>query len=495
MNSSGSMDKIRKKVRELQRLCTVQIFLETYSKWIMPLMFGSGTLSLAAKLLGTDETPLFYMSLACLAIPLVPAIYKCSKIRITERDIAAVIDKEADGGGLLMSSVEDELLGKSSWSGAIDKINLPGFKADRTAMLVRIVVAGMFAAICLWMPMPDAKTLIPDRRLNVEPITKELKDKLEALAESRTVDKQTAELIRNSINELEKNKDAFDPGKVFETIDSLDSALKNLADSSAKKMMETAKAIDTMEAVTEKLAASPDPKLESALRKMAENLADMLGKDGSPADKNEMSLQDAIESLLDNPSALTAESLKNFAEALNISEKELQNAMKKLAKSGADSAQMDALSKFLKENIESRATSGEGSEMWLSKEDIEKMYGKCGNCGKDGCYGSGSCSGSGKGFGPGRGGISRGRGDAPMIFSPEYEEVAKGPMREKLKTESNSMMFSKDKYGISFTAPKASDASDASGGGLMSEKGSGGQTAKIQIAPRDKSMVKKFFSE
>lgn len=463
--------RIEAAVASALRLCRLQTFLEVWAKWLFALMSAAGAAALAARLMGAPSEALHAFIGTAAAISLIPPALALRKLPLDRRDVAAWLDKEAGAGGLVMLACERESL--SGWEAMAAAASLPKLKARRLRCGLAVLAGLGFAILCLQIPIPERADIVKQRPLDVKTHTEDLRAKVETLQETGAIDQQAAERFEKLLKELEQNRDAYDPGRIFETLDSVDSALKNLGDAAAKSMMDAEKAMESVEMGAESLEVSPDANMERNLRQMAESLSKMLGDaqfSGFQA-KGGLNPQDAISSFLSEPPPSDPEKLKRLAEALKSCQQCMKEGMKKLCQSGTCPAQAEALKKFLEQNIESRATSGASSEMWLSKEQADAMKG-----------------------GYGVGGVTRGRGDAPMIFSPSDAEKAPGGMRDRLKAESLSMDPG-ESIGVSFAAPEAKAVDDGGQGAFKSGTGSGGQSRVQRISPKDRQAVKKFFSK
>lgn len=97
------------------------------------------------------------------------------------------------------------------------------------------------------------------------------------------------------------------------------------------------------------------------------------------------------------------------------------------------------------------------------------------------------------GEGPGRGGVSRGRGDAELMFGEEspgrtdaFEARALDPARN-LDLEHSTML------GVGAGAPRVAPEGEAAGGGDI-QASAGSNAWRRRLAPRHRDAVRDFFA-
>lgn len=95
---------------------------------------------------------------------------------------------------------------------------------------------------------------------------------------------------------------------------------------------------------------------------------------------------------------------------------------------------------------------------------------------------------------PGRGGISRGRGDAPMTWKdPTTDDGAKFT-EQVLPPASLSQLKDSESVGVSVGAPELADPTAAHAGGALSGRETGDSSAQTQaVLPRHRGAVKRYF--
>jgi hypothetical protein len=95
---------------------------------------------------------------------------------------------------------------------------------------------------------------------------------------------------------------------------------------------------------------------------------------------------------------------------------------------------------------------------------------------------------------PGRGGISRGRGDAPMTWTEGSDEAGAGFREETISPAALSNLKKTKLLGVSMNAPGKSDGTPPATPGALSDAAAGGGAAhRHLILPKHKRAVRQYF--
>ncbi|MBN1901552.1 hypothetical protein JW926_09550 [Candidatus Sumerlaeota bacterium] len=164
---------------------------------------------------------------------------------------------------------------------------------------------------------------------------------------------------------------------------------------------------------------------------------------------------------------------------------DLNNASMRL--SPMKQAELDKLLNQMKEAVDKEA-------LKQALGDLQKELSSCGCLGKEPGYNMCEGSGDGEGECPGRGGISRGRGDAAMVFGDD-----KTLPQAKFKDQelSNRFLTPEDlvDLGVTPLEPKP-DPGKFSPGTLKSfESLEGTQVSRTRISPGQKDVISKYFAK
>lgn len=472
MNSS---DILAERIKKAHSFCRFYIFVGLFAARFLSLMLLGG---IGIILLRYFEFPLFFNVMCALVLALLAfalASRKAFSRKLELDDIAGWLDGQTRAGGLLMACFESRSL--PGWEERIERLKLPEARADWRKALLSFLAGGAFVFACWIVPLPSKDVNVIPAKLDISAQTRELNDGISALEAAGAVDEEQRKRLEDIIRELENNTAALQPGKIYESLDAVESAVKDLGDNAAGSLMSGSSLMRQMEMAVENLETGNNPEADERLRKLAKSLTDML-KDSPALSSNCFGVKGGLKSselmsaILKRPPPVDEKTLKKLAEFLKKSQSKIKKSLKTMCLNDACSRQAQALMKFLKENQKISATSGRGSELWLTKAMEEAMKKQC-------------C------FNPAYGAISRGRGDAPMIFGQESPKLVQGSF-DKIESENLNMKVGAS-VGVSFSAPEVKPVDDKGQGSLTSGVGSGGQARRHRISPRHKNVVKRYF--
>lgn len=176
--------------------------------------------------------------------------------------------------------------------------------------------------------------------------------------------------------------------------------------------------------------------------------------------------------------------------------REYEEALKSLAANGLE--MNEALAKQLQEIDPSQL--GEATMKNLSQAELESLRKQlCEGCKALGsleglpALGEGSLLSQRPGLSPGQGGISRGRGDAPLFFGDE-DDLGTNNL-ETVKNEDLSQAGLGDLIGVGETEHEIDEAgTNVRAGGEVSSKGKGGEAVwRDSLLPSEKALLKRYF--
>lgn len=309
---------------------------------------------------------------------------------------------------------------------------LPGFTA-------LALVAGAW-----WVPVPDsvaAPPLVP-----VEPgAWAKMEDWLATLEEEQLVEEETLEDLQSKIEELRDQ-----PEEEWFSHSSLE-ATDTLAESLGLDLREMARELSTLERDL------------AALRNFASQMSD------SARTELERRIGDALDALGESGLAVNEELLKQLSE---IDPSQLGEAM------------LASLSEADLKSLQERLR--EGSKALGS---LEGLPGDC-----EDCEGLGLAFGEKPGLAPGQGGITRGRGDAPLSLGEEKEGLGTSNLESVTNTDFSRATVG-EVLGLGETEREVDrSAIGPQAGGAISSAGRGGETVSREtLLPDEQAVLKRFF--
>jgi hypothetical protein len=460
----------------------------------------------AVILLRYFELPVFFNAMCVAVLALVAfalAFRKAFSRKLELGDIAGWLDGQTRAGGLLMAYFETPSM--PGWEERLERLKLPEAKADWRKSFLSVLAGGAFVFVCWIAPLPAKGVNVVPAKLDISSQTRALNSEIDALEAAGALNEDQKDRLEDIIKELENNTAALQPGKIYESLDALDSAVKDIGDNAADSMMSGSNLMKQMEMAVQELETGNNPEAEERLREWAKNLTEMMKQSQSLSSncygvKGGLKSNELMSAILNKPPPADKEMLKKLAKFLKQSQSKVKKSLMRMCKDGSCSRQMRALKDFLKKNQKMSATSGRGSELWLSKameEALRKKYGGycpgCGNVAPDKLMKLWLESALNKNGGLGFGCISRGRGDAPMVFGQESPKLIQGSFD---KVESSDLnMDVGESVGVSFAAPEVKPIDDKGQGALTTGIGSGGQARRHRISPRHQGVVKRYFEK
>jgi hypothetical protein len=460
-------------VRAFLRKATATLALRHALKWSAAWLFfwGLAVLVLRAAF-GADALPLLW-GLTALALILAAALVAAVRRRPSAASAYALVDRVFSCGGLVMASSEATL---GAWESQVPPLRAPAlrWRDRRTPVLfaAACVFAGASFAVPRWFVAAAA-----GNPLRVEKEVAALKEQIEALKEEKILPPEQAAEMEERLRQTAEAASGEDPAKTWEALDHLSEVTAKAARASAEEALREAEKLARAEALAGGLANDASKLDSAALAEGMKELAKMVDKAAaeSAALKEGLSkkLSEACKSgsLTPGQCGELAKALGECREGLAVSLGRLGDAKLIDAELAGRCASLqpgegagEGLAAFLKDSAGENAglSSLEQINLWL-----------------DG--------------GPGRGGVTRGRGDAPMTWKDpsskegtEFKEEALAPGAGSLK-DSRLM-------GVSVGAPTVEAAGGPAKSGALNETQSGGGSANTRtVLPRHRGAVQRYF--
>ena len=317
------------------------------------------------------------------------ALYARNRLPDSRR-LLVWLDGASGCGGLLAASLETD---PGAWRNSVAPPPSPRVTVSAGRGLAVSAFGLLFLAGALFFP-ESAVTGRVRRTLDLSPETAALEKKIELLEEESLMPEKELTDLKNGVAELKEKNDAANPARLFELFDALSRRVGLAGDAAASRLRDDREAqrmlAETLDALgalpPERISSSVSAQLGELLRKLAgENpeLAELLKRSGC-----------------DGP--LDPEAMKRLAEALRNSSGKLEKKLARLVE--AKLAKPGCSKPGCRGGCKSCGSGGGDGELseWLAlnapgADELGKTVTAC--------------------LPPGNGGVSRGRGDAPLTFT------------------------------------------------------------------------------
>lgn len=462
-------------VRAFLRQATATLTLRHALKWSAAWLFFWGLVVLVLRAaFGADALPLVW-GLSALAIILAASLLAAFRRRPSAASAYALVDRVSSCGGLVMASWETPL---GAWESQVPALRTPALRWRNRRTPVLFAAACVFVAVSFAVPRWFV-TVAAGNPLRVEKEVSALKDQIEALKEEKVLSPEQAAEMEERLRQTAEAATGEDPAKTWEALDHLAEVTAKAARASAEEALREAEKLSRAEALAEGLANDAS-RLDSAALAEAMN---ELSKTVDALARESLGLQQGLSKELSE--ACKSGSLKTgqcgeLAKALAEYRAGLEASLGRLVEAKLIDAELagrcaslqpgegmgagEGLAAFLKDSGGENAglSSLEQINLWL-----------------DGS--------------PGRGGVTRGRGDAPMTWKDpsskegtEFKEEALAPGAGNPK-DSRLM-------GVSVGAPTVETAGGPAKSGALNEAQSGGGSANTRtVLPRHRGAVQRYF--
>ncbi|MBW8035508.1 MAG: hypothetical protein FVQ79_07725 [Planctomycetes bacterium] len=443
-------------IRHSMRFLSVLGFLLAIGVLIVRLVFSAGVLDLLWGLLVFIPGIVLAVFLAFRQIP-------------TRKSLHAMVDSRSGCGGLIMASDETDI---GNWESniSVEDILRIRWKWSRPFGIFFAAMAFVIFSFAIPQRYVNATS---HQQLDINEDMTELLEQVNVLKEEDIITDEEVAQFAEKLEQLQDSADGSDPVKTWESLDHLKDSLKKKADQATADALSQTEELTQAETFAEGLSKDGAALSQSQLLQAMADLASMT-KD--MALENEM-LQNSLKAAGFNPSQLSelsAEELEKLMKALRACKGQLSNCVGNMCKVGL------ADLKMLKRCEKLGQCNSKGLMAFLSE-----------------CEGMGMCQGVAafcSGNRPGRGGISRGRGDAPMMWG-DLSTKDNTKFQEKILPQAN-MAALKDSslVGVSLGAPQVEQGAAYGGdGNLDISTAAGGQAKTHKILPRHRGTVKRYF--
>lgn len=434
-------------------------FLHAAADWLAVYLFVFGSAVLIVKL----GMPQFWPQVLWLAVGAAPVAIAAWLIsgrrQVSRGESVALLDSRLQAGGLLMTLTEapnDEWEQRLPQLESLWKASLPQLRPVRFAR--QMVPAAAFVAIACLVPPRTVEAGTELRSTAGQQAAQALDELLTELDKAEVLDEDEKQELKEEIEKLiGETKETPLTHEKWETVDALQERMRLRLDETAAEVGKAQEALAALKhAADGEQLTMPLESLLQLEKEMLETLQKMIEKGA---------FQNAPQSLKDELQRL----MKN-------------GQLKMPGDPGERQELLDDLGEFLEKE------SDELSELRSKCEG-----GQCKKCGEGDCK-DGQCRMDGDGR-PGRGGVSRGRGDAPLTWGDESSE--EGIKFKESVLPPGTLDKPRDEVvGISVSAPDVEPAEPGRRqGSRASTAASGDETWSRSVRPRHRSVVRRYFDE
>ncbi len=427
--------------------------------------FSLGVVVLAVRML--THWPTHYLVAAvAVVLPLAVIIgIRQWRRRPAMDKLRSLIDRHNEAGGMVVAESSADM---KDWQSELPMLEIPEFRWRSRRPMTVFTCSAVFLAVTFLLPEKHLG-IGTDRNLEIGSLIGEIDEEIQALEEEEILDEDRADDLQEQLNRLGKEASAQDPVKTWEALDHLKEANSQLAKQAAEEALKKIEALKQSETLAGALGMMPAPNDAVQTRGM-QDLAAMLNQAALEEGLLDMKLP---EDLLKGAKGgmLTPEELQKLLAAIKNNKDKLGNCIGKLS-----NLKLIDPSKLGQCNKAGTCPDPAALAAFLCKE----------------CSGTNNLAALVKSYC--RGGVSRGRGDAPMTWKDPSS--FDGTKTEDQVLPSGSMAGMKEArfVGISRSAPEVTGATDTAGQGALGTGNAGGGSAQVhRVLPRHKGAVKRFF--
>jgi len=437
-------------VTSLEKRLTAVLYVRQLLIWLAFWCIALGVAGLIARFaFGVSA----WWLIASLPIVVAGAALHARRMRPSRDALLALLDAEANCGGLLMASASVPM---GAWS--VEDVRVPRVHWTGRRHVVMAALAAVFAAAVLLTPLHARQT---KQTLDVRRDADQLQKRVDLLREEQVIPDARAQAMTAAIETLRREADAEDPAKAWETLDSMAEATAQAAREAGEDALRRGEQLTRAEAMAMALS---DSALEPS--KVAEGMKDLAKESENLLSDLPASLREAIAK-----DSLTQEQLEHLAAAAGMKKGQLRSTLNKLRQAGL----LDP--KTLRQ-FDDAANAGD-------RKDLARFLRQNANRGSFSTQIGQWCQG-------GKPGRDRGRGDAPMFFGEDAEE--NGKFREQTLPAAAAATLNESRVvAVSAAEPEGNDSQRSAGGALTSVQAGSGSAITPVVLPRHRATVERFF--
>ena len=381
----------------------------------------------------------------------------------TRTALRASLDKHSGAGGLMMAA---ETVALGNWRKQMPSIHTPRLRWHGGVSWARFVGAVLFVCISFLIPQRFVE-ISKAQPLDIREEVKQLAEGIDVLKEEEIIKLAEAETLEEKLAQLQAEASGDDPVKTWETLDHLAAILSQESTNTAQEALNETERLTEAETLSEGLI-NEGSEMDAAL--LAEAMAALSGLVQEAAQENAL-LAAQLPDLEGIENSFTPEQLQEISDALRFTKGKIYDRLAQLYEANLidletlkaceklGECDSDGLAAFLAENADTMSI-------------VQCVGGWC----------------------LGGGGISRGRGDAPMTWSDGATEEGAKFKAEALPLSNIASLEDSELVGLSVAAPSVETSSlPPEPGGLSSATAGGGSSVTQTVLPRHKGAVKRYF--
>jgi hypothetical protein len=451
---------VRRLSLRLRLLSSVRIGLICTSFWLF--VFGVGVLALRASERAVTRAVVL-VGIAGVVTSIAFAIVSAMRRTPQREQLRALLDRQNESGGLVMAAAQADL---GRWRESVTQIAAPRLRLHAARRVLLLVVAFAFVAAGFLVPVRFGVDASPER-LDIAKEVQQIEAAIETLKNEDIIDQSRVESEQRELDSIQSEASGSDPAKTWEALDRMNANLSDSAAEAAEKMAQASETLGRSKALAEALAeagAAMDSRLQTEAMK---ELSRMAGDAASEGASFENALSDETRAAL-AAGQLNSKQLKELVSKLGLKLSDLEKRLARLRDAnlidlktfkkcdGTGDIDSNGLAAFLSENGED-----------TSVAEVLSQWGK--------------------------GGITRGRGDAPMTWSEGTREQGAKFKEQVIPPSRVAGLKDSQLLGRSVGAPTVERGGPASSGALRGAASGGGSALTQTILPRHKGAVQRYF--
>lgn len=431
--------------------------------------FVWGTTVLVLRVAGqVDRLPLLWGLLGLVPAAIVAGVMAYRRRPKTEA-VRALLDGRNRCGGLLMAGGEQPL---GEWSGRVGAVTAPKLRW-RQGRTVVIALAGAAFLLGSFLVPERFTTAAEATPLDISDDVQELAEQIAVLEEESIFEEQQATELKEKLEQVHRDATGKDPVKTWEALDHLGKQVSDAAKESVESAMRQTEQITEAQALAEALDQDGDQLSPDQFAEAMEALQQLVQQAAAESDLFSEALAMQFDGALAN-SALTPQQLKKLAESMQLTKEQLREMLSKLNEArlcdASKLAQCDKLGLYSTLSL----CEGMGNCM-NQKYSALNAFRMC--------------------YKPGNGGISRGRGDAPLTWNMLASSEDGVKYKEQVLPPGQlSALKDTQIVGLGVGAPQLETGAGPSTGGALTNASAGGGSAVNQtVLPRHRAAVQRYF--
>lgn len=436
-------------------------------------LFAAGLLALLLRILASPPLlPLALLLLAAALLPFVPAAIAAWRRTPSAAQCLAWLDAAGSSGGLLLMAGHP---GAEAWKDRLPaSLPEPRLRWREPRRPAIWLASAAFAAAVVLMPARLVHAVLA-APLDLSPLIAPLQEKAAALIEPDVTPPESLENWRKELEASAALQDGTDPARALEALDQLREQIEQAGAQTADQLMQEQELMRAAQAAAESIQGA-----------FAEG-----GANSEAANASSLAAFNQFAAGQEWPASLTNTLPADLLAALpagTLTPEQLE-ALSKLLKDAGDlkagqlgrlvDAQLVEASRCPPGSL---CTNGTACEAALARFLGDQEGGEA----LAACF-----SGEGK---PGRGGVSRGRGDAPLTWTDPASSAGIGFKDIKLTSASTPSLETAKPIGFSAAAPDATPVASAVQPGALAGAAPAPQAGRqAVILPRHRAAVDRYF--